>query len=271
MRDCLNCNEALVEGAEYCLRCGQRAHLHRLTFSHLFHEAIHFFTHADKGIFFTLRELTVRPGKVVREYIYGKRRKYFPPLNLMLILAGLYVFSLSLFTPPYQVQYTNALRQQVDAIKDETKRKIAAARVARSEKVQNGVTKYSNILFMLASPLLGWVMWLFYRRGTINYTEHVVANLYFVAYTSLFMTLLIAPLNYLLNNPIVFYLLLLVYLIFEIGYRTMAYSQMMEARSVRGKLKAFVASFVLVVVYLFVSYFILFNYIRSGLWGLVEK
>jgi hypothetical protein len=53
---------------------------------------IHYFTHADKGIFQLLKALVTQTGTVAREFVSGKRKKYFPPFNFFLIVAALFVF-----------------------------------------------------------------------------------------------------------------------------------------------------------------------------------
>ena len=79
--NCFNCEASLEKGFEFCPQCGQPAHHHRLNLSHISHEVLHFFTHADKGIFYLVKELFIKPGVVTREYIAGKRKKYFSPLS----------------------------------------------------------------------------------------------------------------------------------------------------------------------------------------------
>ena len=89
---CSNCNALARTDDKYCSKCGQEIHVHRFTLGHIFHEFFHAFTHADKGIFYLLKELLVKPGTVAREYIGGKRKKYFNPFTFFLILAGLFVY-----------------------------------------------------------------------------------------------------------------------------------------------------------------------------------
>src|SRR5688572_29377526 len=93
---CKNCDTAYLETYHYCLNCSQKAKLHRLSLHELLHEAIHYFTHADKGIFQLIRDLFLKRGAVAREYAEGKRKKYFSPLNFFLLVCALYVFAMSL-------------------------------------------------------------------------------------------------------------------------------------------------------------------------------
>src|SRR5689334_17205611 len=87
---CKNC-EGSFEG-KFCSNCGQKADIHRITLKHLFHELFHAITHADKGILLLAKDLLTRPGYVAREYLDGKRKKYFNPLSFMVITAAVSAF-----------------------------------------------------------------------------------------------------------------------------------------------------------------------------------
>lgn len=82
---CKNCGN--VFKGNYCNNCRQSAKTHRITWHEIGHGLFHAFFHADKGLLFTIRELTTRPGKTIREYLEGKRANHFNPL-LFLILTG---------------------------------------------------------------------------------------------------------------------------------------------------------------------------------------
>lgn len=79
---CLNCG-ATVTGA-YCSNCGQKAHVHRSVF-HAVEEFLHGITHFDSKLWNTLPLLFVRPGKLTRDYVRGKRARYVAPVALFLL------------------------------------------------------------------------------------------------------------------------------------------------------------------------------------------
>ena len=85
---CLNCETVLSDGQRFCAHCGQKTSTHRLTWTHFQHEFFHALTHADRGILHLFKELVLRPGVVVREYLAGTRQKVLQSLFLFPRLGG---------------------------------------------------------------------------------------------------------------------------------------------------------------------------------------
>ena len=86
---CANCGTAL-EG-HYCHACGQAGHVHR-TVGHVFEEFLHGLYHFDSKAWRTLPLLLARPGRLTRDYVYGKRARYIAPLALFLLTVFLMFF-----------------------------------------------------------------------------------------------------------------------------------------------------------------------------------
>ena len=59
MLNCLNCNAPLTSTQKFCGECGQKTALKRVNLHDVLHDAIHYFTHADKGIFTLLKSLVL--------------------------------------------------------------------------------------------------------------------------------------------------------------------------------------------------------------------
>lgn len=87
-KQCLNCGN-YFEG-EYCNACGQSIETHRLDLHFIWHDIQHGLFHFDSGILYSFKELFLRPGHSIREYIAGKRMKHFKPISLVIILAVFY-------------------------------------------------------------------------------------------------------------------------------------------------------------------------------------
>ncbi|MBP6699215.1 MAG: DUF3667 domain-containing protein [Flavobacteriales bacterium] len=84
---CLNCDHMIT--GKYCANCAQRADTHRMSWRWLVHEVQHGWFHLDKGILYTAKAMLVRPGPAIREYLDGRRKRYFPPFTFLLLLVGL--------------------------------------------------------------------------------------------------------------------------------------------------------------------------------------
>ena len=78
---CLNCGTALI--GSHCHQCGQAAHVHR-TLGAFFHDLLHGVFHFEGKVWHTLPMLALRPGRLTREYIDGRRAHYVSPLALFL-------------------------------------------------------------------------------------------------------------------------------------------------------------------------------------------
>ena len=73
-RDCGNCGRAMdVSGQKFCPDCGQPTPAHRIDWHFLGHELEHSVLHMDRGIFYTLKNLMIRPGHMIRDYLAGRR------------------------------------------------------------------------------------------------------------------------------------------------------------------------------------------------------
>ena len=91
---CANCGAVL--GGRFCQQCGQAAHVHR-SLLHLVEELLHGIFHFETRVWRTLAALVWRPGRMIREYIHGRRVRYVPPLPLFLFMmfALFLVFSMT--------------------------------------------------------------------------------------------------------------------------------------------------------------------------------
>lgn len=85
---CKNCGQE-AEG-NYCSHCGQSTGVGKLTASGFFRELFDNTFQLNRGLFFTMRELLLRPGSSMREYLAGKRKSHIKPVAFVLALSTLY-------------------------------------------------------------------------------------------------------------------------------------------------------------------------------------
>ena len=89
--NCLNCGAALA--GEFCHDCGQSGHSIRRPFWSLLGESLETFFSIDGRIARTLPDLLLKPGRVTRAYLDGKRTRFIPAFRLY-VLASLIFFVL---------------------------------------------------------------------------------------------------------------------------------------------------------------------------------
>lgn len=87
MTSCKNCNHTLT--GNFCSNCGQAAKLKRIDRHYVVHEVQHVL-HFEKGVFFTIKELLIRPGQSIREFISYDRSRLVKPVIFVVISSLLY-------------------------------------------------------------------------------------------------------------------------------------------------------------------------------------
>ncbi len=85
--ECANCHD-LYKGA-FCPRCGQSAKIGRYSLKTAFKNFIDVWGLGNRGMFRTIRDLTLRPGYMIRDYLGGMQMSYFPPFKMFFLLAAL--------------------------------------------------------------------------------------------------------------------------------------------------------------------------------------
>ena len=261
--ECLNCETHLPDGVNFCQNCGQTAHVHRLDLHHLLHEVVHFLTHADKGIFYLIGKLATKPGVVVREFVSGRRKKYFSPLNFFLIVVGLFVFVQTTFRPMDSISM-EAARSEVRKIPDPVVRERRLAKLNRVEAARNFMARYSNYINMAVTPVVALIFFLFYRRRGFNYTEHLIANLYFAGFNALFYIFIITPYLLLTKGKLIFFLGILAFLLWEAFYRAVGYYQFIQKKGKKSFFYALFVSVFAVALWYFFSTSMIKLYMNTG-------
>ena len=87
MNLCKNCRLEL--NGKFCSNCGQPATLKRIDAHYIKHEIEHVL-HLEKGIFYTIKELVIRPGKSVRQFISEYRNRLVKPIIFIIVASLIY-------------------------------------------------------------------------------------------------------------------------------------------------------------------------------------
>jgi len=94
--NCLNCGTELR--GQYCGKCGQRARGRLISLWELLQDAFGDLFEIDSRLWRTLIPLLIRPGRLTRDYLEGKRARYMPPFRMYLVLSVVF-FVVAFFNP----------------------------------------------------------------------------------------------------------------------------------------------------------------------------
>jgi len=86
-RTCTNCGTEYV--GRMCPQCGQAGTWTRYTWQQAMLNFLDIWGLGNRPIFRTMKELSWRPGYMVRDYLNGHRNFYFPPFKLLAIMVVL--------------------------------------------------------------------------------------------------------------------------------------------------------------------------------------
>ncbi|RMF58066.1 MAG: DUF3667 domain-containing protein [Calditrichaeota bacterium] len=165
MSKCLNC-DAILEGM-YCKNCGQKAKTERLSFRRIFADFIDAFFSMESVALRTVSALCLRPGRVAREYVEGKRIAYLSPFRYFLLAVAINIAS-SLFLG----------RPAVNPVHH------SAENTAWSQNLMSLQISLVCGLFML---LLAFVLLKLHKKAGYNLAENYVLLLYVLGQTILVM------------------------------------------------------------------------------------
>ena len=166
---CKNCG--IHFKGKFCPNCSQKATTGRLEVGNVLHEFWHNFTHTDKGYLSLLTAMVKHPGTVIREFIDGRRKKYFNPYTFYLVTTAVLIF------------ITAKVYKYEDALYD-----------YRNEFGQF-INAQHNFIVLCSLPFLAlllqliffkrkynyaeWITFLVFSFGLINFSEIVIQLLYF--------------------------------------------------------------------------------------------
>ena len=162
---CKKCNKECND--QYCSNCGAPKELKRIDKQYVIDE-VGSILNFDKGIFYTTKELIVRPGKTVREFVLNDRNRLVKPIVFIIICSLIYTIAQQVFQ--FEDGYVN---YSFD--------KDSASTTMFDWVSQN--YGYSN--FLISIFIAFWLK-IFFRKYTYNYFEIIILLCFVVGIGMLF-------------------------------------------------------------------------------------
>ena len=151
---CLNCESTVPEAARFCPTCSQRADTARLSFTDMARDLLHTFVNIERGPVVFAWALLTRPGGIAREYVEGRRRRYYGPFATLAVLVGMAALALRL-------SGVQVLSQEMSATSATTL-----------------LQRHFDVVLLAQLPLLGVVCSLLFRDAHLTLPEHMVLAAY---------------------------------------------------------------------------------------------
>lgn len=198
---CKNCEETLV--GDFCNNCGQRASIGKVTFNETFQDFMDMVFSINAPLMLTLKMLVVNPGRLFREYLDGKRKKYYKPVAFLILTTIIFVIIRSLIN--YDPMEGIARIQGLDTTT------VNLVNEASQFFSKNG----NNIVFILVFTLSLSLKLFFFRRYL--FSEFIAISFYIIGFYTLMTTVLTFYLKFF--NPelrMIPFLFLLIYILFAV-------------------------------------------------------
>lgn len=168
---CLNCGAHF--SGKFCQACGQRTDTRRITVrSLLTHDLLHAIFHLETQLLYTLKQLLIRPGHAIREYLQGHRVRHTNFFSLLVII----ILVLTWLEHTVDFHYQD--------LGETPTRQLEGFYKFRSE--------YPKLLLIGVIPFFALISYLVFRKARQNYAEHFVINAYKSCGTLLFTIVLVA-------------------------------------------------------------------------------
>ena len=203
--ECATCGTHF-EG-NYCPRCGQSAKIGRYSFKKALLLFLDVWGVGNRGMFRSLRDLILRPGYMIRDYLRGMQMAYFPPFKLtILIQSGLNIKGLNYYEQQKQeeeVMVRDALNRMKDvdgsseAQKTKAETKAKTAKQKRTDELfdqaraevdrimaieEEWIDSHESFFMLILLLLFSWPLWLLFRHcpaiPDMRLSECIVAMVY---------------------------------------------------------------------------------------------
>lgn len=190
---CANCGHPVADTAQkFCPACGQPTPARRIDWRFLGQQLADGVFSMERGIAYSLAQLMLRPGHLMRDYIGGRRGRQAKPLLLLMVTAALVVF-LSRYLLEGDVLGKALQADTIGASQPTAEGHDDAARIGSAiTAIMDWMNRNFAAATLLALPLEAAAFKLAFRRfKDVNYPEWLVITTFLTVQTFVLWSLLI--------------------------------------------------------------------------------
>ncbi len=188
---CLNCGTEFV--GPHCHACGQRE-AGRITMRGVGSEFANQFVALDRGLWYTVVQLTRNPGDVIRRYLAGQRRRYVGPAAYLLYATAVLLLA-SRGLAKLELEGLRASARRLTRGANPLLTPEQAEAFAGVMHAVSGQMTYSTLALAVPFALL---LRLLFRKSGVNLAECAVFTLYVLGHACVYY---LAFIPYLLLGP----------------------------------------------------------------------
>ena len=166
---CKNCGQRF--DGTFCNYCGQKSSVRRIDSTYIIDEVNNNLFQINRGLFYTIKELTVRPGNSINEFLDGKRKQHVKPLSYVLLTSALYVLTthflgLNTFSQDFTEGFTSGVTDEGNEV------------ASGILDILNWLANNHTYTVLLTLPLFSTASYLAFKRSHYNFFEHLILNIY---------------------------------------------------------------------------------------------
>lgn len=242
---CKNCHTS-AEGT-YCSNCGARTFPQRFTLKSILYNAIvsPFIEH-KRSLPFTIRELTLAPGKSIRKYVEGERD--------LLYSSDKFLFLIGTLTTILTFRYRFFSNEFTDTEGDVNSLIIKFFHLENKKTFIDSfflyAEEYSTITNIIAIPVFAFFSYLFFKDKKFTFGENLVLNTYITAQQLFFLVAIVPLIEFF---PGIKYEVISVYSAAIIVYNVIVFIQFFESPLIKGAIISIIAIVVSYVVQFFLN------------------
>jgi len=177
---CPNCST--VGEGNYCSDCGQSLTSSRITWKYLFSEIQQRIFGFDNKFARTVRDLTIRPDRVIHTVINGIQVQYFGPLGYYFLLITIYVLLVSLLDIDMSDLYGSIYAAQGNT---------SEGQAEMQAQFGNMLVEYFRLFSLLMIPFFILGNYLVFKNKKYNFLENGVVVLYAMGHPMLLSIILL--------------------------------------------------------------------------------
>lgn len=227
---CKNCEQNF--DGNYCNNCGQNSNVRKVDYKYLIDEIQNSIFQINRGFLFTLKELFIKPGHSIREFLEGKRKNHFKPLAFIIFTSTLYVLA------HYFIGNQTFIDDAITGYK-------SGAKVPNND-LMNWISKNQTYFILILVPFFSLASYLAFLKSKYNYFEHLVLNIYITGQQMIIY--FIFSFIYDRNS----YLVLLP-LLFGMGFNFWAYIQFFNKKSTFKKILLIVLTYIIFILIMIIG------------------